>query len=250
MTITIPIGDAELEYTPTEGKAAVIICPGGGYNHLSHREGGPVARRFNEEGFFAAVLRYSVIPEELKLKPLKQLAWAVRYVKSLGFDRVFVMGFSAGAHLAGSFGAHWNDAELFTEDELAAQRTLGQILCYPVVSAGRYGHKESMTNLTGGDEGLAEYFSLENQITTSTPPTFMWHSGSDMLVPVENSLMLYAALRAAGVEAELHIFPYGEHGLSLATPEVEQVEKNRFADAHLAEWFTLCLSWMGHILKD
>ena len=101
-----------------------------------------------------------------------------------------------------------------------------------------------MENLTGGDLTLRKYFSLEDQVKQDTSPAFLWHTAEDRDVPVENSLMFFSALRKAGVVSELHIFPKGEHGLSLATPEVDEPEKNRLSDAHVAEWFTLALGWL------
>ena len=224
-------------------KASIIICPGGAYRFLSPRESEPVARTFREMGFETEILRYPIReagePEPLGLRPLHALADAVKRQRDThpGLP-VYVCGFSAGAHLAATLGVHGRTLGMETPDAL--------ILCYPVITADeRWCNDESFRNLVG--EGEREFFSLEKYVSPDTPPVFLWHTAADEEVPVENSLLFAAALSAAGVPFELHVYPFGPHGLSLATKEVEQAEKGRFPDAHVAGWVRLCSEWLTNI---
>lgn len=235
-------------------KGIVIICPGGGYEWLSPREARPVAAAFGRNGWESAVLYYAV-GHDLGTGPLEQLGEAVRLIReALPGMPVVVCGFSAGGHLAASLGVHWNTMGLERPDAL--------ILCYPVITAGEYAHCASMRNLIRGQmqdipsQNLARgqmqdslsrnliFFSLERHVTSDMPPAFIWHTAADPEVPVQNSLLLAEAMAKAEVPFELLIYPKGVHGLSLATPEVEEPEKGRYADAQVAGWFRLCLEWL------
>lgn len=223
-------------------KRAIVICPGGAYRLLAPREAGPVAACFAAAGWEPFILNYSV-GENLGTRPLKEAARAVRTMREKA-SFVAVCGFSAGGHLAGTLGVHWDDVSLFSDPaERAANRPDAMALSYPVVSSGKFRHAESFRNLTGAEEG-GEYFSLEQHVTERTPPAFLWHTAEDAAVPVENALLLAQALWAKRVSCELHVFPHGPHGLSLATPEVDEPERRRFADPHVARWMELCLEWL------
>ncbi|MDD3251576.1 MAG: alpha/beta hydrolase [Lachnospiraceae bacterium] len=217
-------------------RGTVVICPGGGYEWLSDREAEPVAAAFEKAGWKAEVLRYSV-GRDLGTKPLLELGRAVALAKANApGEPVVVCGFSAGGHLAGSLGVHYQDLGLARPDAM--------ILCYPVITAGAYAHRASINNLCKTDQ---EYYSLEQHVTNDTPPTFLWATMSDDEVPVQNSLLMAEALGEAGVPYELHIFPKGVHGLSLCTPEVDEPERGRLADVHVARWFALCVEWLETI---
>jgi len=219
-------------------KGVVIICPGGGYEWLSPREAEPVAAAFSGSGWIGAVLHYGV-GHGLGTVPLKQLGAAAGWVRENypGLP-VVVCGFSAGGHLAASLGVHWKTMGLTRPDAL--------ILCYPVITAGTYAHQVSIQNLMGEQDPY--FFSLERYVTRDMPPAFVWHTAADPEVPVQNSLLLADAMAEAGVPFELLIFPEGMHGLSLATPVVNEPEKNRIADPHVAGWFRLCLEWLENTL--
>jgi acetyl esterase/lipase len=156
------------------------------------------------------------------------------------------MGFSAGGHLALS-------ETLFYREAYAAVpgvnpdsgRPDALILCYPVVSSGGFAHRGSFDALLGENPApaLLKLLSLENQITDGLPPVFLWHTYTDQSVPVENSLFLAGALRRAGIPLEMHIFPEGKHGLSLAIPETEAGDPAN-VNLHTAQWFPLCLNWL------
>ena len=232
-----------LAESPADPKGVVVICPGGGYQWLSPREAEPVARAFTQGGWAAAVVYYTVreTPEQppLGTLPVRQLGEAVEMVKAQ-FPALpcVVCGFSAGGHLAASLGVHWK--------ELGLPRPDGMILGYPVITAGRYAHRVAMENLAG--TGDPEWYSLEQYVTAETPPAFFWHTVTDPEVPVQNSLLLAEALSAAGVRYEMHLYPRGVHGLSLATPEVDEPAKHRLADPHIAGWFPLCLEWLDDLI--
>lgn len=239
-------------------RQAVVICPGGGYQMISDREGKPVAQAFNQAGFHAFVLHYAVAPTPLGWQPLHQLSQAVAEVRqqvalaeqvSASEVKVVVCGFSAGGHLAGSLGTLWHRQELFPPaTSLDFHRPDALVLCYPVISARECAHAASFQQLAGPDPELRQLFSLEERVTQQTPPTFLWHTLTDQLVPAKNSLLFLEALMKAQVTAELHLYPRGEHGLSLATPEVEQPENQRWADSHVATWFSLAVEWLAEIL--
>jgi len=230
----LPFGDfiPNLALYPLPDGAAhpgILILPGGGYAFTSNREGEIVAEAFNALGFHTFVLTYTVNPLQntpLKLQPLKDASRAVRYLRKnaerfhLIPDRLAILGFSAGAHLAGSLLVH-SDSEALAEagdyNDFSNLPDAG-ILCYPVITSGEHAHRGSFDNLLGtnaSDEELA-YMSLENHVTEATPPIFLWHTLTDESVPVENSFLMEAALRRTGVRHEMHLFNRGGHGLSLA----------------------------------
>lgn len=242
-------------------KGNVILCPGGGYEWLSPREARPVADAFAARGWTAWVLSYTVaapgvVPGD---RPLHQLARAVAQVRRLQPELpVVVCGFSAGGHVAASLAVHWQDTRgLETPGRTA--RPDAVVLGYPVITAGEWAHHPSLEALLGREpQGAAradwmrqaQYFSLEKHVTPETPPVFLWHTAADELVPVQNSLLFAQALAEKQVPFELHIYPKGVHGLSLATPEVEEPEKQRWADAHVAEWFPECIRWLALTFPD
>lgn len=233
-----------LAASPEGTKGLVLICPGGGYGWLSPREAEPVAAAFQSGGWGAAVLYYTTRsrPDQPALGdlPLRQAAEALSLLKERFPDQKLILcGFSAGGHLAGCCAAHWQDRN--------APRPDGLILGYPVITAGEHTHRETMENLLGAQNAgrrEREYYSIEKNVTGQMPPVFCWHTVTDPDVPVWNSLVLAEALSEAEVPYELHLYPSGVHGLSLATPEVEEPEKRRWADAHIAGWFSLCLEWL------
>lgn len=271
-----------------EWKGNVIIFPGGGYQWHSPREAEPVAKAFGTAGWKPWILYYPVMEQEndgtcpslvslccgektagtcqdlaplrceteaagtyLGLEPLRCGAEAMKQVRAAVPGKpVVVCGFSAGGHAAASLGVHWNDGGIFTEDEQVLIRPDALVLCYPVITSGPWAHRGSIEMLAGEDGNLAGYFSLENFVNQQTPPTFLWHTAADGSVPVQNSLLFAESLAKAKVPFELHIYPRGEHGLSLATKEVEEPAKGRLADAHVAGWFGQCLEWLDSISVD
>lgn len=201
----------------------IIICPGGGYNHLSVREGELLALQFMAMGCHAAVLRYSVAPAVYPAQ-LLELAKAVVLIREnaetwhIKKDKVFIQGSSAGGHLAASFGCFWKK-ELLLQTAAGNSELLrpnGLILSYPVITSGEFAHRGSFEMLLGDRyEELLEEMSLEKQVNEDTPKTFLWHTYEDATVPVENSLLFVQALRKKNIPAEFHLYPKGGHGLGL-----------------------------------
>lgn len=227
----------------------VLICPGGGYSFLSPREGKPIADAFNRGGYHAAVLEYQLNQEVHGMGPVRELAWAVRQLRSSAdwqgkAEKIWLVGFSAGGHLAASLGVLWNHEEVLPKEEQQSSRPDGLILGYPVISMGEYGHPRSTLRLTGGREELAELFSLEKQDLSQVPPVFLWNTLEDEKVPAMNSLLFARKLAKDGASCEYHLFHKGRHGMSLATAEVESEEEDLHPDVHVAHWLGLCLEWM------
>jgi len=229
---------------------AVIVCPGGGYRHLAPHEADPVAKWVNSTGLSAFVLTYRVEPYTYKAT-ISDVLRAVQYVRynaeKFGIDpeRIAVLGFSAGGHLASSAAVHFDDFEIAGEkDEISktSARPDAAVLCYPVISADKeIAHLPSFERLLGEDcenENVRNFFSNEKQIKPDTPPTFLWHTAADATVNVINSLVFAKGLKDKDIPFELHIFPNGRHGLSLGdTGEVERI----------SEWTKSCENWFKTI---
>jgi acetyl esterase/lipase len=221
---------------------AVVVCPGGGYLHLAmDHEGEQVARWLNSLGVEAFVLKYRLGPKYHHPVELGDAQRAIRTVRARAAefrvmpDRVGIMGFSAGGHLASTAGTHFDAGKASDADptERVGSRPDFLILGYPVISFGPYAHKGSPRALLGDnpDPKLVESLSNELQVTAQTPPTFLFHTTEDKTVPVENSVLFYLALRKAGVPAEMHIYERGPHGVGLAaTDEALSTWPGRLAD--------------------
>ncbi|WP_125707505.1 alpha/beta hydrolase [Lacticaseibacillus porcinae] len=222
-------------------RQAVIICPGGGYAMVSPREGEPVALTFVAQGMAAFVLDYAVAPIRYPAA-LRQLAEAMTIVRAHAgawqLTEIFVAGFSAGGHLAASLGTQYQQPVLEDYDPVVI-RPDGMMLAYPVITSGKFAHRESFTNLLGDQDSQSQ--SLESLVTTQTPPTFIWTTADDQTVPAMNSLLFVEALQQAGVEVEFHLFPHGRHGMSLGTAWVNADD----GVAHATSWPQLFLDWLS-----
>lgn len=232
-------------------RASIVILPGGGYSFTSDREAEPVAMQFVAQGYNVFVLRYSVSPErypEALLEAAATFALVRRRAAewSADPDRIAILGFSAGGHLAASLGVFWKEPFLAQTLGLESDqfRPNAMILGYPVITSGEYAHRGSFEELLGlsAQPELVEKMSLENQVNDSTPPTFLWHTFEDQSVPVENSLFFVSALRRHKIPFELHIFPYGSHGLSLCNEQTSTGDGQ--INRHDAVWMDLCLDWL------
>ncbi|GHT12779.1 beta-xylanase [Planctomycetales bacterium] len=211
---------------------AVVICPGGGYGgwDLNH-EGRQMAQWFNSFGVTAALLEYRHRRNGYgHPNPLLDVQRAIRTIRfnaekwNVKADKIGVIGFSAGGHLASSAGTHFDAAANPVDDiDKVSCRPDFMILCYPViVFDAPFTHVGSQHNLVGKDapQELRDYYSSEKQVTDKTPPTFLWATTADTAVPPENSIEFYLALRKHKVPAELHIYQNGRHGLGLAKGNV------------------------------
>ncbi len=224
---------------------AVIIAPGGAYARLSmNLEGRAPANYFNALGVAAFVLKYRLGPRYHHPIELGDALRAIRTVRAraaewhIAPDRIGIMGFSAGGHLASSASTMFDSGDATAADPIdrMSSRPDFAVLCYPVISMTEsWTHQGSKTNLLGenppGD--LARSMSTDTLVTSNTPPTFIYQTNTDATVPAENSIQYYLALRKAGVPAELHIFRNGPHGTGLG-----------MTNEALGEWPRLLTNWL------
>ncbi|MGQ4666205.1 alpha/beta hydrolase [Metabacillus halosaccharovorans] len=250
-TQNVPFLSSEDEFTPTitpylinrkEKHGAVIIFPGGGYQGRAHHEGEPVAKWLNTLGISAFVLNYRVSPSRHPA-PLADAQRAIRYVRhhaeewSIDKQKIGILGFSAGGHLASTASTHFLQGCYESSDRIDEEscRPNIAIVCYPVISFTHFYHEGSVQNLLGNNssEQLRLSLSNENNVTADTPPTFLWHTADDGAVPVENSLLYAQSLSKNNVPFEMHIFPNGRHGLGLAEE-----------DPVVGKWTNLCENWL------
>lgn len=242
------------EMRPNQRRPLVLVCPGGAYEFISEKEGEPLVIKFLSMGYHVAMLSYSIHPEAKYPVALLQLANAVKYLKDnadeyfIDPDKIIVQGSSAGGHLAASYGVFWNsdmvcDALGVVKGYL---RPAGLILNYAVITSGEKAHHDSFYNLLGERyEELRDKMSLENQVNEDTPRTFLWHTVTDDLVPVENSILFAQALIKKGISVELHLYPVGGHGLALAT--YETLDCNGYGiQKEVASWTDLAQMWLSY----
>jgi acetyl esterase/lipase len=230
-------------YQPDPGLrtgAAMVICPGGGYGGLANHEGADYARWLNESGITAFVLKYRLGSAGYRHPVMLQdAARAVRTVRARatewGVDprRVGIMGSSAGGHLASTLLTHFDEGQADAADPVERQSSRPDvgILCYAVISLGEFTHQGSKKNLLGTNPppDLVRLLSNELQVTSNTPPCFLWHTWEDKAVPVENTLQFAAALRQARVPFDLHIYEQGGHGLGLGSREWNPQKRHPWA---------------------
>jgi acetyl esterase/lipase len=225
--------------------AAVVVCPGGGYQVVAaDHEGKQIALWLNSLGVSAFVLQYRLGERYRHPVPLEDAQRAIRTVRSRAKEwrvdprRIGILGFSAGGHLASTAATHFDDGRAGSADPIDRESSRPDfvVLCYAVISLeDPTAHAGSRRNLLGdpADPALVVLLSNEKQVTPRTPPTFLWHTADDSAVPVENSLLFFEALHKAGVPGELHVFPHGRHGLGLAP-----------GDPAVSQWPRLCAAWM------
>jgi len=243
-------------YTPSKRNAtdkAIIICPGGGYGMLAYDwEGTEIAKWFNSKGITAFILKYR-LPDSKSLKtpykaPLQDAQRAIRWVRSnavnfkINPNKIGIIGFSAGGHLAATLGTQFNTKNEFKEESLdiISARPDFMALIYPVITMkDDYTHKGSRNKLLSKNptKELIEQYSNELQVTKNTPPTFLVHSSNDNAVPVENSLQFYKALNDKNIPVEMHIYPTGKHGYSLAIHQ----------KGYLHTWVDRLYDWIDNI---
>ena len=247
--------DTTVEKLHIKRRPMIVICPGGGYEKLSYREGEPIAMQFLAKGYHACVLRYSVAPARYPV-PLLELGQVMRILRShasewrINTDQIIVSGSSAGGHLAGMLGVFWNQKWFADMLETTAEelRPAGMLLSYPVITSdAEKGHLASFRNLLGEEfDEYKEKLSLEKQVTKDTPPAFLWHTAADKTVPAANSLLMAEALLENGVPAELHIYPEGVHGLSLANELVRRADGSGVNEV-CQSWIDLADIWIRHL---
>ena len=238
-------------YLPAKANAngqALLIFPGGGYQILAYDwEGTDIAKFLNGKGIAGIVVKYrlpsSVSQKDKHLVPLIDTQRALRMVRSMAEElnidpaKIGILGFSAGGHLAATLGTHFDEKvyEAIDEIDKESARPDFMALGYPVITFGEMTHGGSKENLIGENPKPERviHFSNEKQVSTDTPPTFLFHATDDKAVSVENSLLFYQALKDKGVSATMHIYPKGGHGFSLARNNM-----------HLRTWTERLFEWL------
>jgi acetyl esterase/lipase len=230
------------EGTAAQKRAAIVVCPGGGYRNLAAHEGQPLAELFAAHGMVAAVLTYHIFPHQHPL-PYADACRAIRLMRQRAADlnvdaaRIGLMGFSAGGHLAATV-ATQPDLYKDPQDDLAGRfsaRPDRVILGYPVISFQEYAHKGSVEALLGKEATAAQLkqFSNDQQVTAQNPPAFLFHTADDAGVPVENSLRFASACVKNKVPVALHVYPQGRHGVGMALD-----------NPALKSWTGLLIDWL------
>ena len=216
------------------GGVGILIFPGGGYGGLAAHEGEEYARFLCSAGVACFVVRYRLGTEGYRHPAMLEDALAaISTVRSRADEfavdpaKLGVMGSSAGGHLAAHALVAWQQYE----SKIPLRPSFG-VLCYPVITShGPYAHEGSMHNLAGErpSQELLDELSCDKLVSVETPPCFLWHTGEDAGVPLENSIMFATALRKHGISFELHLYHKGAHGLGLGAP---------------FDWSGECLRWI------
>jgi acetyl esterase/lipase len=233
-------------------RPAVLVIPGGGYEMTSDREAEPIALKIVGAGYQAFILRYSVWPSLYPVS-LLQAAQAMTIIREHAEQwhvdpaAITVAGFSAGGHLAGNLATTAGDGTLRDNGyDPDAVRPNGLMLAYPVLTSGEYAHRDSFNHLLGDqkdDAAMLEELSIEKHVDAKTPPTFIWHTVTDDIVPIENSLMMVEACHRAGIPIEAHLYPSGGHGLSLGTDETAW-QGTEGTEPCVQSWMGLFIDWI------
>ena len=252
-TIILKEGPYEISLTPVlcdprQGiRDAILVIPGGGYQIVcDDREGFPVAMAFAAKGMSAFVLKYSIKEAAINHEPLIDASIAMAYIKQHAEEfhidpkRVSCVGFSAGGHLSGSLGCLWHKPDVIERAGIryGENKPLASIMGYPVVSGIDSPHSGSFFTILGTktptDEERKKY-SLELCVDENTRPAFMFHTAADQSVPVQNSLTYSRSLADNKIPFELHIYPYGPHGIALAN-EVTEFSRPDFVVPEAERW--------------
>jgi len=235
-------------YLPEKGKAngtAILVFPGGSYAGLaSAHEGRAVAQEFNKIGVTAFVVKYRLPSDEIMVDktigPLQDAQRAIQIVRKRAAEwgiqpnKIGIVGFSAGGHLASTLDTHYSKAVINNKDNISLRPDFAMLI-YPVISFGPMAHVYSRENLIGKNPSaeMLELYSNEKQVNADTPPTFLVHAEDDDVVPVQNSILFYEALMKHKVKGELHIFQAGGHGFGLINPKSKD------------HWFDWAANWLN-----
>ena len=225
--VDIPTITPFLAQKENNTKAAIVICPGGGYGGLAQHEGKTYAQFLQKHGINSFVLKYRLGSAGYRHPiMLMDAARAIRTVRTKSSEwnidpkKIGIMGSSAGGHLTSTMITHFDNGDPKARDliDRTSSRPDIGILCYPVITMGEFTHRGSKRNLLGDNPPgeLVDLLSSEKQVKKNTPPTFIWHTMEDRAVPVENSLLFTSALRKSKVPFSLHIYQKGRHGIGLA----------------------------------
>ena len=248
VTLTTYLYDTKIKQSD-----AILVIPGGGYSGVcADREGEDIALAFSMYGLKAFVLRYSVKEKAKFPRPLIEASLAMAHIREnaekygINPDRVFVVGFSAGGHLAGSLGTMWHKQCIYDATGLpyGINRPTGMMLCYPVLCYFPWTHQGTFTNLFGTNEpteDMINEWSVERNVDDKTCPAFLLHTSDDSAVHILNNVYMQKALAEHKIPFEVHIYPHGPHGLALGTPMTANTENMLRPD--FAEWVRLAAAW-------
>ncbi|MBR3804285.1 MAG: alpha/beta hydrolase [Clostridia bacterium] len=235
-------------------RPAVLVLPGGGYEYTSDREAEPVAFKFLAQGYSAFVLRYTCAPATYPVA-FREAAMAMVYIREnykeydLMPDKVLAIGFSAGGHLCGCLATLTGDSVLdFLGDKKPLAKPDACGLMYPVITSTRKSHAGSINNISGGDEKLKEFLSLENRVTKDSVPAYIFATNMDACVPSKNALLMACAYEENGVPFTLHILEKGHHGLSVndLTSDAPEtlLEREPTSPANYNDWLPQIFTWL------
>ena len=235
-------------------RPCMVVCPGGGYGMCSQRESEPVALKFLADGYNVFVINYSVAPHRFPCQ-LREVAAVMELIYknadawNCDTEKIAIIGFSAGGHLAAHYSTMYDCKEV-REVFPDSKPVNASVLSYPVISADRdFAHMGSFKNLLGHepDEQEVKYFSCNNNVKENTPPAFLWHTAEDNCVPVKNSLVYAEALAKYKIPFELHVFPYGAHGLS--TCDDQSCDNINDIHKYNTVWIDNAKKWLRLIFK-
>ena len=256
-----PILELYLPYNMTEmhhenrKRPCMVVCPGGGYGMCSQRESEPIALKFLEEGFNVFVLTYSVAPNRFPIQ-IREVAAVMELIYknadnwNCDTNKIAISGFSAGGHLAAHYSTMFDCEEV--RDVFPESKSVNaSILCYPVISAEAVtAHMGSFENLLGHEPQSQEetdYFSCDKNVKPTTPPAFLWHTAEDTCVPLKNTLLYAEALWRNNVPVELHVYPFGGHGLS--TCDSQTIDDMTSVFEYNAQWISSAKKWLKLIFE-
>lgn len=232
---------------PLRPRPAVIVLPGGAYMYCSFREAEPVANQFIAAGCNTFTLFYSVMEKAKDKNPLKDVARLIHHIRTHAQEynvdphKIATIGFSAGGHLSAWIASGYGDPVLEGLD----CRPDAAIVCYPLVRS----HPECFQLLLGCEqlptEQQSQHLYTDNMVHSDTPPMFIWHTFSDDCVPLSDPLALSDALYKSNVPFELHVFPYGRHGLSVCNEEVTMPDCPENNDPYLRRWVDMAIQWLN-----
>lgn len=246
----------------------ILVVPGGGYDHYGLHEQEQIALKMNSLGFSSAILYYRLKPTKFP-EPLLDAAMAVSFIRknsekwNLDPDKIILLGFSAGGHVAASLGAYWdsNLISAFSNFSPNEVRPNAIVLSYPVITADEnFCHKGSINvlieNLSENEKknllkitnskNIRDVVSIEKHISKDFPPSFIWHTLADEAVPAENTIFLIQSLRRAKVEFEYHLFTSGKHGLALSCTQTSNADGSNI-EKECEIWPEMMKNWLSRL---
>lgn len=233
----------------------IVICGGGAYSFVSIRESDSVAIEYMRKGFCTFILRYTT--RTPYPTPMNELACAIDYLRKnadkyyLIKDKISIVGFSAGGHLVSSFGYLYKHPDFINKTSHNPNNIKPNaiISCYPVITMGKYTHQETKSNITGDDDNLIDFLSVEKNIDSEYPPTFVWTTKPDTVVPYINSIMYVDALKDNNIPHEFHLYEELDHGKSIGTDLINDIEDNQIeAYNKLQQWVINSIYFINKIM--